>query len=75
MKSRISLLLLLFSPLLLIESVAAEDSTWYGFGNDGRLMVKLWFSWSENCPNCQDERPVIEKIAEQNKWLQYAKTW
>jgi thiol-disulfide isomerase/thioredoxin len=58
------LLLLLATPLL------AQQAVWLTPEEDGSSRVHLYFFWSSSCPHCQQARPVIEAMAQENPWLE-----
>lgn len=66
----ISILLLLLLPVFTSASADDSESTWYQTLDNGSIQITLWFFWSERCRHCQEARPVIEQMADENDWLQ-----
>jgi thiol-disulfide isomerase/thioredoxin len=60
--------LLLFGLLLVSLQLAADEPQWLTKGDSG-TQVHLYFFWSPTCPHCQEARPAIEKMVQENSWL------
>jgi thiol-disulfide isomerase/thioredoxin len=62
--------LLLAALVWLTASPArADDPIWRDQDASGRVQVHLYFFWTRSCPHCQEQRPVVERLAKRHPWL------
>ncbi|MCW8829362.1 MAG: thioredoxin family protein [Gammaproteobacteria bacterium] len=60
--------------LLTVSATAAMGSEageirWFDNDAQGEPTLDLYFFWSNNCPHCQDAKPVVERLAAEYRWL------
>lgn len=67
--SFLALLFLLFLAPTTALAESGGDAVWYHKNDNGELELNIYFYWSENCPHCQDARPLIEHMAREHDWL------
>jgi hypothetical protein len=52
----------------LTARAAPGDVEWLSVGPDGQQRIVLWYFYSESCPHCQDAKPFVAGLGEQD-WI------